>query len=201
MNKDDPDLIMIVCEGKTEVLYFNILKRRFRLPTYVKILPEMREKEYRNLGQHEKLIAKAVEKREEYSKELGGDAVIEAWAVCDRDEYNGSFTKLRDFSAERGVNLAFSDPQFENFLLQHFSRSKSKERKGKVERELSEKILQVEPWFGLYNKADLGWLDEMIDKRHAVVNFAIRNADVFSNHTRQPFFTVQGLVKRLIELT
>lgn len=200
MNRNNPDLIMIVCEGKTEVLYFNILKRRFRIPTYVKILPEMKKEEYRSLGQHEKLIIKAVEKREEYNKELGGDAIIEVWAVCDRDEYDGSFTKLRDFSVERGVHLAFSDPQFENFLLQHFSQNKSKEKKRKVERELSEEILRVEPWFGLYNKADLGWLDEMIDKKHAVVDFAIRNADVFSKHNRQPFFTIQKLVKRLIDL-
>ena len=200
MNKDDPDFIIVVCEGKTEVLYFNILKRQFRIPTYVKILPEIDEDEYRNFGQHEKLIAKAVQKREEYKKELEKEAVIEAWAVCDRDEYNDSFTKLRGLADEQNINLAFSDPQFENFLLQHFSQNKSKNRKGKVERELSEEILKAEPWFGLYNKADLNWLREMIDKKHAVADFAIRNADVFNNHTKQPFFTVQKLVKRLIDL-
>ncbi len=197
---NNPDLILIGCEGKTEVLYFNILKRRFRLPTFVKVLPEIKKDKYRNLGQHEKLIKNVAERKREIEAEIGEGAKVEAWAVCDRDEYNGSFVELRDFAKEKGVELAFSDPQFENFLLQHFTQNKSRSKKGEVERELSEEILRTEPWFGLYNKADLGWLEEMIDKKHATVDFAIRNAEVFKNHTRQPFFTVQKLVKRLIEL-
>lgn len=197
---NNPDLILITCEGKTEVLYFNILKRKFRLPTFVKVLPELKEGEHRNLGQHEKLIKRTAEKKEEFETELGEGAVVEAWAVCDRDEYKESFTKLRDFADSRGVLLAFSDPQFENFLLQHFSQNKSRSRKAEVERELSEKILQKDVRFGLYNKANLDWLDEMIGTRHAIVESAIKNADIFNNHTKQPFFTVQELVRRLLNL-
>ena len=197
---NSPDLLLIVCEGKTEALYFSILKRRFRLPTFIKILPELEKKQYQSLGQHEKLIDKANEKMKEYEAELGDGAIIETWAVCDRDEYEKSFTHLGNFARERDVSLAFSDPQFENFLLQHFSQDKSKNSKTKVEQELSMKMLQRDTKFGLYNKADLSWLDEMIDKKHSIVYSAIQNADIFSNHTRRPFFTVQKLVYRLLQL-
>ena len=60
---NNPELILICCEGNTEVAYFSILKKRFRLPTYIKIIPDPDE-DYHRLGQHEHLIENAVKKRE-----------------------------------------------------------------------------------------------------------------------------------------
>ena len=198
----ETELILIVCEGGTEALYFSILKKRFRLPTYIKIIPDVEKGEYSRTGQHEKLILRTEEYKHKCKTEyeIIDDSLIEAWAVCDRDNYKDSFTKLNEFAGEHGVNLAFSDPQFENFLLQHFSQNKSSSFGGEVERELSNCILDKKPHFGLYRKNDLSWLDEMIDEKHGIVKMAIKNASIFSNHTRKPFFTVQKLVKRLFKL-
>ena len=196
-----PELILIVCEGKTEPIYFSILKKRFRLPTYIKILPDIEAEKYIPLGQHEKLIDNAQSIRNEYAKESAiKEENIETWAVCDRDNYKDSFTKLKNYATERKIKLAFSDPQFENYLLQHFSLSNSSSVGDQVEEELSEKIIEHEPWFGLYRKNDLSWLDEMIDKKHAIVKTAAINATNFSNHTKKPFFTIQELILRLLEL-
>lgn len=192
MAQDRPELLLVVCEGTTEVEYFNILKRQFRLPTWIKIIPDRGD--HKTLGQHERLIKAAAEKKSMYAKELDSDLIaIEAWAVCDRDDYRGSFIELRDFAELNNIELAFSDPQFENYLLQHFSANKSKSRGFKVIQELSEQLPS-----GLYKKSDLSWLDDMIDKKHAIVQSAIANAKIFSKHTEQPFFTVQKLAQRLL---
>lgn len=195
---NNPELLLIVCEGKTESLYFSILQKRFRLPSWVKIIPEPEGANY-TLGQHESLIKKAAGKKEDYVKELGCDLEnIEVWAVCDRDDYNDSFTKLKQCAEENGVKLAFSDPQFENFLLQHFSDNKSRKRGNEVEQELTEHIRECDPDFGIYKKSDLTWLDNMVDHKHDLVRVAVSNASNHDKHCNQPFFTVQKLVSRLL---
>ena len=120
--------------------------------------------------------------------------------MCDRDNYKDSFTKLQKYATEKDVLLAFSDPQFESYLLQHFSLSKSVNKKATLEAELSDYILSKKPRYAPYRKGSLDWLDEMINEKHTIINVAIKNANVFSNHTKQPFFTVQKLVARLISL-
>lgn len=195
-----PELILTCCEGKTEVEYFSILQKRFRLPTLVKIIPDS-DTDKEQLGQHKHLIDKANEKRKKYAEEFNiAKEDIEAWAVCDRDDYKESFIKLKDYADSKNVQLAFSDPQFENYLLQYFSTSKSTNKKNAVEMELTEYILRQKPQYAPYCKGNLDWLDEMIDERHSIVKNAIKNADIFSNHTKQPFFTVQKLVERLLDL-
>lgn len=193
MLQDRPELLLIVCEGMTEVEYFNILRRQFRLPTWIKVIPD--RDDCKTLGQHEELIKVAANKRCKYAEELGVEqADIETWAVCDRDSYKGSFTELRNFAELNSTGLAFSDPQFENYLLQHFSANKSKNKGFKVIQELSSHLPDK-----LYKKSDLSWLDDMIDKKHAIVQNAITNAETFSKHTEQPFFTVQKLVRRMMD--
>ena len=64
-----PALILVCCEGNTEAEYFSLLKKRFRLPTYVRIIPDPDE-DYHRLGQHEHLVDKSSSKREEYAKEF-----------------------------------------------------------------------------------------------------------------------------------
>ena len=198
---DEPELILICCEGNTEASYFNILKKCFRLPTYVKILPDP-DSDYHRLGQHERLIDNAVRKRNEYSQEFDLPLeTVELWAVCDRDNYKESYTILNNYAAENEVNLAFSDPQFESFLLQHFSPNKFAGRSNSLIAELSRQIVTVDCDFTVYRKGDLGWLDNMIEKKHEIVKEAVKNAEIFSNHTKQPFFTVQKLVNRLLGLS
>ena len=143
----------------------------------------------------------AAKKRKQYSNEFDIPAEkIEVWAVCDRDNYKDSFTKLKKNAMEKDVLLAFSDPQFESYLLQHFSLNKSVNKKVALETELSNYILSKKPQYAPYRKGNLDWLDEMIDEKHAIVNMAVKNANVFSNHTKQPFFTVQNLIIKLMHL-
>jgi hypothetical protein len=191
-----PQLLLICCEGKTEEQYFIILRDIFRIEgVNVEIVP--------NAGQHKPLVDVCATRKAELLEMGIFKCVddIEVWAVCDRDKYSDSFTKLNNYSKNKSVNLAFSDPQFENYILQHFGDPNSSRSRGRiVEKEVTDAILGANLG-AVYSKGNLGWLCNMIDRQPKLVQIAIRNSDNFSNHTRQPFFTVQRLTARLFELS
>lgn len=199
MSKAEPQLLLICCEGRTEERYFSILREVFRIDGGVDIQIISGDGQ-----QHKTLVDLAVEKRQSVFAETGvfdSKDDIEVWVACDRDSYSDSFTKLRKYSESQGINIAFSDPQFENYLLQHFgSPNNSKSRGAVLERELTAAILASGTTAG-YTKGDLEWLREMIDKRFSVATVAITHADIFSNHTKKPFFTVQRLTERLLQFS
>ena len=199
MSNEEPQLLLICCEGVTEERYFSILREIFRIDVGIDI--QIIAGDGR---QHKTLVDLAVEKRQSLFAEtdiFDSEDDIEVWAVCDRDSYASSFTKLREYSESQGINIAFSDPQFENYLLQHFGSPDSSKNKGAVvERELTTAMLSSGVTVG-YTKGDLEWLREMIDKKFSVATAAIAHADTFSNHTKKPFFTVQRLAERLLQFS
>jgi len=183
-----PRVILILCEGLTEKIYFTLVTKNKRI-SGVKV--SILEKQ----GQHKSLVKRCVEKRREYAKGLEIDEDdIEVWAVCDKDSLKIGYLKLKCFADDKNVRLAFSDPQFETFLVQHFEYKKITEKGEYLECVLSDYIGEE------YCKSDLNWLDKMIDEKPATLTFAIQNSEKLNNHARPPFLTVQKLTARLLEL-
>lgn len=193
----NPQLLLICCEGRTEERYFSMLREVFRVSGIdIQIIPCGGQ-------QHRILVDLAIEKRRKIFTSMGifdSEDDIETWVVCDRDGYVKSFTKLREYGEKCKVSIVFSDPQFENYILQHFGSPNSSRSKGSMlERELT--IAMLGYGMGAYIKGDLEWLRDIIDKKPSIVRAAMNHADVFSNHTRKPFFTVQKLVERLLQFS
>lgn len=183
-----PRLLLILCEGGTEKRYFDSLiqHKHVRMVLPVETLGSK--------GQHKALIDKCVSKRKEKIEEDKlNESDIEVWAVCDCDKKKINYQKLLQYSKSKNVRLAFSNPQFETYLLQHFEAKGTKKSKEKLILELEKHLHQK------YNKNDLSWFDEMIDKDPKKLEIAISNSNKLGNHTRPPFLTVQELTKRLIE--
>ena len=193
-----PRALIICCEGKTEEQYFNILLDFHRLPAYVEV------EVYGQEGQHIALVDNTVAKREELCAGDDGffEDEIECWAVCDEDKMPCSYTELKQYAEERGVRLAFSAPQFEMYLLQHFEQS------GETDKSIVFQKLSVHRrkhgGQGDYDddtKADLDWMSDAIDHKPRIVDTAIVNSDIRSHTTKRPFLTVQELTKRIMELS
>lgn len=184
-----PRAVLILCEGVTEKIYFDFVVQNKRIATVLPV--EVLGKQ----GQHTVLIKRCVKKRKLVAEEMGIDEEdIEVWAVCDQDCLRTSYQKLQRCANQNQVMLAFSNPQFETYLVQHFERKKTTSKRKKIEKELSE-------YLGVtYDKTNLDWFDEMIDRDPAKVVQAIINSDQLDNHTRPPFLTVQKLTKRLFKL-
>lgn len=187
-----PRFLLIYCEGRTEEQYFVALRDVLRIGgVQINIVS--------NSEQHEALIDACKEEKSRLEAEI--DEEVEAWSVCDRDDYSKSFTKLNDYAKQNEIQLAFSDPQFENYILQHFGGpSKSRSRGEDVEKEVSVAMLAANLGT-VYSKGDLGWLCDIINKNPNIVEVAIKNANIYSNHTMKPFFTVQKLASRLFGLS
>lgn len=182
-----PRLLLVLCEGKTEKLYFDIVIRKRRIYSVNTVV-------FGQKGVHESLIERCVEEREMHVREYDiEESEIETWAVCDRDGWKGRYQELLQFANDRQVNLAFSDPQFETYLIQHLALKNTINKKKKLEAELSG-LLGFD-----YDKTNLDWLDEMLDNEPAKLEVALKNADNFTKHTKIPFMTVQNLTKRLLE--
>lgn len=182
--------LLICCEGKTEQKYFQILKRIYRLPgARVSILGEK--------GQHMALIDNAVEERDRFCEEHGFQTdQVECWAVCDDDNIPWSFKELLGYAERNGVHLAFSRPQFEAFLLQHFEQSSECHKKDLYERLSHFKAELGDP--SVYDdstKSDLRWLSNAIDDNPKMVDAAIRNANLRQRQSKKLFLTVQQLVE------
>lgn len=189
--------MLIYCEGKTEEEYFKILLDFYRLPAYVAV------KVYGQQGQHLTLVDNAVAGRQELCDELDlSEGEVECWSVCDEDQMPCSFTELERYAEERGVHLAFSAPQFEMYLIQHFEQSSETDR-SKVFRQLS-RYRNESGAVGEYEdatKADLAWMWTAIDRRPKIVMMAIKNSQLRNRTTKRPFLTVQELTQRILDLS
>ena len=192
-----PRILLIVCEGKTEKAYFDILGDIYRPPQFVKVVV------YGQQGQHLALIDKAVAKRDELCKELElSEADVECWAACDEDQMPCSYSELVHYAESHEVRLAFSAPQFEMYLLQHFVQSGSVD-KVDVFRQLTQYRNRYggEGDYCDETKSDLTWMARAIDATPKIVKTAITNSDIRDRSTKRPFFTVQELSKRILELS
>ena len=189
---DRPSLILILCEGQTEASYFKSLINNKRIRgVEIEVL--------KNQGQHRALINKCVRARKDYSKDYEEDeGNIEVWAVCDQDKRKFDYQDLLRYAEEKNVKLAFSKPQFETYLVQHFEFKNINKSKKSLEEYLS--VHTMRHYGTKYSKSNLFWLNKMMDETPQKIKEAIGNSNNFSNHTKVPFLTVQHLTERLLEL-
>lgn len=181
--------LLICCEGKTEQKYFQILQRIYRLPgARISIVGEK--------GQHMALIDRTVEERERFCASQGfmPDEVV-CWAVCDDDNMPWSYKQLFEYAEKNDVRLAFSRPQFEAFLVQHFEQSGEFHQKLLYEKLGVHKAEFDGLGYGEGTKGDLEWLRDAIDRKPSIVDTAITNANQRRKQSGKVYLTVQELVE------
>ena len=84
------------------------------------------------------------------------------------------------------------------FLIQHFEQSKETNAANIIKR--IEEYMQELGFSQEYDKANLDWLEEVLDQKPKLVEVAITNSDQRLKQTSSPFITVQNLVRRLREI-
>jgi len=196
MRENDPRLILICCEGTTEELYFNAVIDARRIPGA--LVPPA---ESFNGSKHKALIDICAQKRANTSSDPKYDIPedeIEVWAVFDKDDWSHGFTSLERYAANKNIRLAYSDPQFETYLLQHLSQDGSRKCGDELEHYLAQKMDDAGHG-SAYDKSNLDWLKKLIDDRPRTLEMAIANANLRSNRTRSPFLTTHKLTERLLE--
>lgn len=185
--------LLICCEGKTEKEYFTILRRLYRLPGARVVIRGEK-------GQHKALVDRTVSERMLFCEKNNVDTDdVECWAVCDDDGMSLSYAELLRYSEEHDIRLAFSRPQFEAFLLQHFEQSAEHDQR-RLYAKLGEYATRYRGVTVEYEKSDLGWMADALDARPKLVEVAVTNANQRRKQSARVFLTVQDLVARMKEL-
>ena len=185
--------ILICSEGKTEKIFFNIIANNYDIKSRMPVWIEGEK------GQLKTLIDYTVAERKKIAKKYNiRQQNIEAWAVCDDDRRKTSYSELCGYSKDRDVNLAYSRPQFESYLLQHFEQSKDKKRET-IFKKLSH-IAKANGSNEGYRKNSLEWLENLVSQDDRTIDIGIVNANMRQKRNEIPFFTVQNLTERLKKL-
>lgn len=98
------NIILIVCGGKTEKVYFDKFKSRV---AQIRVEPVINADSPLNIVK--------------YAIEIRTDECLETWVVFDKDNFD-CFDKAISMAEDHGVKVAFSNQAFELWFILHFKR-------------------------------------------------------------------------------
>ena len=163
-----PANYLIVCEGKkTEPNYFNGLKRKINERYGNKVDVLIPNIDVKGTGMNTTSLVKYTQKTVNHANKVYG----QVWVVFDKDDYNDeqfdSAIKNCDY------NVAWSNPNFELWLLSHFKKVNRYISKDNVLQELS-KEFQKEG-LGEYTKNDTNIFEKVTSEER--LHTAIKNCE------------------------
>lgn len=163
-----PANYLIVCEGKkTEPNYFNGLKRKINEKYGNKVDVLIPNIDVKGTGMNTTSLVKYTQKTVNHANKVYG----QVWVVFDKDDYNDeqfdSAIKNCDY------NVAWSNPNFEVWLLAHFKKVNRYVSKDDVLQELSKEFQRN--GLGDYTKNDTNIFDKVTSEEKLYT--AIKNCE------------------------
>ncbi len=192
-----PANYLIVCEGKkTEPNYFNGLKRKINERYGNKVDVLIPNIDVKGTGMNTASLVKYTQKTVNHANKVYG----QVWVVFDKDDYNDeqfdSAIKNCDY------NVAWSNPNFELWLLAHFKKVNRYISKDDVLQELSKEFQKK--GLGDYTKNDINIFDKVTSE--GKLHTAIKNCEYMEElnkdgqaSQRNPMTKVYKIVDELKE--
>ena len=150
--------LLIVCEGsKTEILYFEEIKRRYRLSAANVTIA--------NKGSAPVSVVKSANKLQDIERKLG-EKYDDVFCVFDRDEHQ-TFDAACDEAKRKKINVARSWPCFEFWLLLHFGYSRKPYARTGTRSPADECIRDLKDHLPDYEKAQKGLFRQLEDRLEA----------------------------------
>ncbi len=163
-----PSNYLIVCEGKqTEPNYFNGLKKKINEKYGNKVDVLIPSIEVKGTGMNTTSLVKYTQKIINYSNKIYG----QVWVVFDKDDYNDEQFDLAIKNCD--YNVAWSNPNFELWLLAHFKKVNRYVSKDDVLQELSKEFQRN--GLGEYAKNDVNIFDKVTSE--GKLHTAIKNCE------------------------
>lgn len=163
-----PANYLIVCEGKkTEPNYFNGLKRKINEKYGNKVDVLIPNIDVKGTGMNTISLVKYTQKTVNHANKVYG----QVWVVFDKDDYNDEqFDSAID---NCNYNVAWSNPNFELWLLAHFKKVNRYISKDDVLQELSKEFQKK--GLGDYTKNDTNIFDKVTSE--GKLHTAIKNCE------------------------
>ena len=192
-----PANYLIVCEGKkTEPNYFNGLKKKINEKYGNKVDVLIPNIEVKGTGMNTTSLVKYTQKTVNHANKVYG----QVWVVFDKDDYNDEQFNLAIENCN--YNVAWSNPNFELWLLSHFKKVNRCISKDDVLQELSKEFQKKR--LGDYAKNDEDIFNKVTSE--GKLHTAIRNCEYMEelNKCRQasqrnPMTKVYKIVEGLKE--
>lgn len=146
-----PANYLIVCEGtKTEPNYFNGLKRKINEKFGSKVDVLIPSIDVKGTGMNTTSLVKYTEQKVNQASKIYG----QVWVVFDKDDFSDAqFDQAIQNCKSNGYHSAWSNPDFELWLLSHFKRINRCVTKEDVLKELSQEFQNKN--LGEYIKSDM----------------------------------------------
>ena len=163
-----PANYLIVCEGKkTEPNYFNGLKKKINEKYGNKVDVLIPNIEVKGTGMNTTSLVKYTQKTVNHANKVYG----QVWVVFDKDDYNDEqFDSAID---NCNYNVAWSNPNFELWLLSHFKKVSRYISKDNVLQELSKEFQKK--CLGDYTKNDTNIFEKVTSEER--LHTAIKNCE------------------------
>lgn len=163
-----PANYLIVCEGKkTEPNYFNGLKKKINEKYGNKVDVLIPNIDIKGTGMNTTSLVKYTQKTVNHANKVYG----QVWVVFDKDDYNDEqFNSAID---NCNYNVAWSNPNFELWLLTHFKKVSRYVSKDDVIQELSKEFQKK--GLGDYTKNDINIFDKVTSE--GKLHTAIKNCE------------------------
>jgi hypothetical protein len=163
-----PANYLIVCEGKkTEPNYFNGLKKKINEKYGNKVDVLIPNIDIKGTGMNTTSLVKYTQKTVNHANKVYG----QVWVVFDKDDYNDEqFNSAID---NCNYNVAWSNPNFELWLLTHFKKVSRYVSKDDVIQELSKEFQKK--GLGDYTKNDTDIFDKVTSE--GKLHTAIKNCE------------------------
>ena len=192
-----PANYLIVCEGKkTEPNYFNGLKRKINEKYGNKVDVLIPNIDVKGIEMNTTSLVKYTQKTVNHANKVYG----QVWVVFDKDDYNDEqFDSAID---NCNYNVAWSNPNFELWLLAHFKKVSRYVSKDAVLQELNKEF--QEKGLGDYTKNDINIFDKVTSE--GKLHTAIKNCEYMEElnkdgqaSQRNPMTKVYKIVDELKE--
>lgn len=192
-----PANYLIVCEGKkTEPNYFNGLKKKINEKYGNKVDVLIPNIEVKGTGMNTTSLVKYTQKTVNHANKVYG----QVWVVFDKDDYNNE--QFNSAIENCNYNVAWSNPNFELWLLSHFKKINRCISKDDVLQELSKEFQKN--GLGEYTKNDADIFDKVTSEGRLYT--AIRNCEYMEEldkggqaSQRNPMTKVYKIVEGLKE--
>ena len=163
-----PANYLIVCEGKkTEPNYFNGLKKKINEKYGNKVDVLIPNIDIKGTGMNTTSLVKYTQKTVNHANKVYG----QVWVVFDKDDYNDEQFDLAIDNCN--YNVAWSNPNFELWLLTHFKKVNRYVSKDDVLQELSKEFQKK--GLGDYTKNDTNIFDKVTSE--GKLHTAIKNRE------------------------
>lgn len=186
--------VIIVCEGDTEEIYFEAIRRFKRLQTLkIRVVNP-------DFSDPENIVKLAVELRDEAKRLKNWLDKDEAWAIFDGDEHIANniqnWNRAVILAAKETINLGISNPSFELWYLLHYQNQTGNIHRDKARRDLTKHLPAYDKTKDFYESHFRARTDQAETRaKKLLLNIQKNGLNTYSNPSTQIHLLVETLSK------